>query len=502
MNTVMKSKPGRSVLSGKSRRGQALILIVFAMIGLIAMLALAVDGGNAFANRSRAQSAADNAALAAALAIAGGNNTVTEVANAVHNITLRNGFSNSAVTIHNPPGLGCGNATSAYAGDAAYTQVVIRSTVQTYFGSIVGIPTVSNCVEATSHGTTWSTGSLFGLAGIVALSKTANPAIDFTSSVITVHGGGIFDNSSGSTALDSNWAPVIHTDGGCIGVVGGVGHNFTNGSQTITGPGFCSPKPAQIDIPDFAAMVPAPPAPPTCSGNGTWNSSTHVATPGNFTNISIPSGVTSTLQSGTYCFSGNFSTAGGPLTINGGDVIMVFTGSNGAGIGGNTTSNYNSLQIYTVNGNWSENGSITLSVPGVFRFFSTGTGSYSLAGGSTETFGDAFFYIKGGNISWNGSTNVTIHAPTYGPYKGIAIYKPITNTSTLTVMGGSNINFTGTILNPGGLIHMNGTSNLTGMHSQLIGNTIDTQGGSNMTITYNPDENIGEPLPATVELTK
>jgi len=47
-------------------RGQAIVLFAFAMIGLLAFIALAVDGGSALTERRRAQNAADASALAGA----------------------------------------------------------------------------------------------------------------------------------------------------------------------------------------------------------------------------------------------------------------------------------------------------------------------------------------------------------------------------------------------------------------------------------------------------
>ncbi|MDP1544831.1 MAG: Tad domain-containing protein, partial [Anaerolineales bacterium] len=47
----------------KNERGQALILIVFSIIGLVSIAALAVDGGNAFLEERRTQNAADITAL-------------------------------------------------------------------------------------------------------------------------------------------------------------------------------------------------------------------------------------------------------------------------------------------------------------------------------------------------------------------------------------------------------------------------------------------------------
>ena len=45
-------------------RGQVLIIFVFAVIGLIGMTGLAIDGGMIFSDRRQAQNAADTAALA------------------------------------------------------------------------------------------------------------------------------------------------------------------------------------------------------------------------------------------------------------------------------------------------------------------------------------------------------------------------------------------------------------------------------------------------------
>src|SRR5215208_8361157 len=49
-------------------RGQALIMIALAVVGLFGFSALAIDGSRIFSDRRHAQNAADTAALAAALA--------------------------------------------------------------------------------------------------------------------------------------------------------------------------------------------------------------------------------------------------------------------------------------------------------------------------------------------------------------------------------------------------------------------------------------------------
>ncbi len=50
-----------------SEKGQAIIIIIFAIVGLIGMSALAIDGTNAYADSRRAETAASAAALTAAL---------------------------------------------------------------------------------------------------------------------------------------------------------------------------------------------------------------------------------------------------------------------------------------------------------------------------------------------------------------------------------------------------------------------------------------------------
>lgn len=52
----------------KSEKGQALILIALAAIGLFAFAALAIDGSRAYSDKRHAQNTADTSVLAAALA--------------------------------------------------------------------------------------------------------------------------------------------------------------------------------------------------------------------------------------------------------------------------------------------------------------------------------------------------------------------------------------------------------------------------------------------------
>ncbi len=77
----------------KSEKGQAIILIVFALIGLIGITGLTVDGGLAYSERRRAQNAADSAAFAAALA----NSKDENIEAAAQNIAAVNGFNDDGI---------------------------------------------------------------------------------------------------------------------------------------------------------------------------------------------------------------------------------------------------------------------------------------------------------------------------------------------------------------------------------------------------------------------
>jgi Flp pilus assembly protein TadG len=54
----------RRWIRARRERGQTLIIIAVALVGLLALAGLAIDGGNLFMKRRRAQNAADAGALA------------------------------------------------------------------------------------------------------------------------------------------------------------------------------------------------------------------------------------------------------------------------------------------------------------------------------------------------------------------------------------------------------------------------------------------------------
>jgi uncharacterized membrane protein len=117
----------------KSERGQALILIALGMAALLALTALAIDGGMAYAERRSSQNAADNAALAAAYRIleTGDQSLATAAA---QTITNSNGFDeeNSVFDIQFAP-----VPSNVCGGQGVDITVSLGTSTETSFGGIV-----------------------------------------------------------------------------------------------------------------------------------------------------------------------------------------------------------------------------------------------------------------------------------------------------------------------------------------------------------------------------
>ncbi len=402
----------------QKERGQALILIVFAIVALIGMTALAVDGGNAYAERRRAQNAADTTALDAALAKVRNGNLYNEgLARAASNNYVDGdpGAGSTQpkvnVEIYSPP------TDGPYSGDSEYVQVIITATIRTYFGRVVGINEITNEVEAVARGKpAVITPMAFGNA-IVSLSPHDCKALTYQGNANTnLVGGGLFVNSDCDDSAFFNNSNAGSLTAPCLQAVGGI--TYTPGAVNI--PGSCintgvSPLPG-IVYPN-----------PTCSGNTSQNGNT--LSPGNYTGTFPPSGVTN-LEPGIYCVDGNFRLNASD-TLIGSDVVIV---------------------------------------------------------------------VNTGDVRWNGGATVQLDAPSSGPYSGLLLFMPESNTNEVVINGNSSSSFSGSILAPSSDVTVDGTGGATGLHSQIIGYTVDISGNSLMNIIYNAGENYQAPIPPQVEL--
>ena len=350
-----------------TERGQALILIVFAMVALIGITGLAVDGGNAYAERRRAQNAADTTAIDAALGkIRNGNLYNEGLARAASNgytdgdpgVASTNADIN--VEIYNPP------TNGAYAGQSEYVQVVITATIPTYFGRIVGISEITNKVQAVARAKPAVILPIaFGNA-IVSLNPSDCKALTYQGHANTIlTGGGLYVNSSCADKAFFNNSNAGSLTAPCLQAVGGI--EYTTGSVNV--PSNC--------IISGASTLPEMVYPnPTCSGAATVNGSN--MSPGNYSGQFPPNGVTH-LEPGIYCVDGNFRLNGGD-TLTGSDVVIVMETGDVTINGGATvqldapdSGPYEDLLIYmpednhgtvTINGDSTSSFSGTILAPG------------------------------------------------------------------------------------------------------------------------------------------
>jgi hypothetical protein len=205
-----------------SQKGQAMILIVLAIVALVAITALAIDGGNVFLDRRKAQNAADAAATAAALAkIQGQDYDAYARARATSNGYTTDGVNAVTVSGLSGPEAGCDGTNGPYFHNPEYIQVIINSTVNTYFAPIVGIRTLSNCVEAIAHYSSSCPPS--DTYSIITLSLTASFGFfhDISSGALIINNGGIYDYNQGSSAFKAKIG-TLTVPCGNINVAGGV----------------------------------------------------------------------------------------------------------------------------------------------------------------------------------------------------------------------------------------------------------------------------------------
>jgi hypothetical protein len=242
-----------------TERGQALILIVFAAIGLFAIAGLAIDGSNKYSDRRHAQNAADTAVLAGSLAKLRGD---SDWPLAALDQALENGYDDNHVS-NDVQVFTCTDADAdcgPYENNSKYIQVVITSHVNTYFARVIGVNQTHNTVSAIAMSDSGYTGPAFGGNSIVALAKSGTGYDAHGTPKWYLTGGGIYANSNSLSAA---------TCGGNAGVtapavtaVGGT--SFT--CHTVSIGTITQNTGTQMEYSAYSAWFPRQPA---CNGTAT-----------------------------------------------------------------------------------------------------------------------------------------------------------------------------------------------------------------------------------------
>ncbi|HLO29021.1 MAG TPA: pilus assembly protein TadG-related protein [Anaerolineales bacterium] len=438
-----------------TEKGQALIMIAFAAIGLFAFAALAIDGSLAFSDRRHAQNAADTSALAAALAKINAQDwDAAARARATSNGYTDDGRTKvyvhlcsdtSLVTDEGIPLTCRGLPTGAKPEE--YIHVYIKSIVSTYFTRVIGRSEVINHVEAVAHAIPGYRNSTFGGQALVAVNKDACPAFSYGGNgKIAVTGSGIFVNSrctSTNPALDSQSANAYLTVP-CYNVVGGVDAN----NLTSTGPcTSLSPQPS-LFMSNPLANFPAPKIDCASYPLGTFSST----------------GTTTTITAGRY----------------------------------NPTNSHNSFPDTA----WQPN---VIMEPGIYCIDLAGH-DFSLSGGQTLTGSNVLIYMQTGGVSWQTKgIHLSAMQGVNPDYDGLLLYLPPENHSIVSITGGGDSSFVGTILAPGSQVKIAGGSD-TGtvgvLENQIISDTISLTGGADLIINFNAKVQWKPPVPPEIQVTQ
>jgi len=265
-------------------RGQALIIIALALVGLIGIAGLVIDGGNAFQDRQRAQNAVDAAALASAHArVTGGNVVDAAMASAAKNGYNNDGVQN-IISLYTPPKDG------PHAGDLEYIQVIIRSTVTTYLMRVIGTDEIVNghAVISLAPNSSCLNRSPFWIHGEATLD---------------ISGGGVFVNAGDDCALVQQGSGSIRIAGDYdINVVGTANVQKVHLFTPAISPGAHAqaiPYPPPFFMPNVKG----------CGGDAEIREDGITMSPGAWGDDFPPPGVT-LLESGVYCLNNGMHITG------------------------------------------------------------------------------------------------------------------------------------------------------------------------------------------------
>jgi len=463
-------------------RGQALVLIALAVVGLFGFSALAIDGSRVFSDRRNAQNAADTAALSAALA----KIRIEPYVDAAEDRAESNGYvtdANSTVEVHLCSDLvspeqcqGIPTTGEAAQQDPAnYVRVKITSIIPATFARIVGRQEFKNIVTAVAYSGPVEPQPVINGAALASLKEEGEKTLMGNGNVnLEVHNSGVFNNSSNNCGTQINGLGSYWVETAFSFVSGTYCQGAGNGSLTPVVDVNSIDYPPDFNIPEPTIV---------CSGSGSMttptqaNNNTITVSPGNFGAQTINHTGPVIFRPGNYCFNGTFK-------VNGTAQI---------------TADYVRFKI--TSGEFSTNGASRLTCNDMLVHIDGGTGM-RFNGGSIVECNNVTFFASTGDISWSGNALVRIFAPEGGDYKNLLIYMPYGNDSDLTITGNTTNELRGSIFAVSSNIRIAGNSGTEGLHSQIVGYTVTLEGNSNTIINYVPEEQYWEVDPTAVTLTK
>jgi hypothetical protein len=429
-------------------QGQITVLMVFAIFALFGAAALAIDGGLLYLQRRAAQSAADNAAMTGALAIAKGYDA-TQVDSIVLEQIIENGFDNSSddveVKVFWPP-----QAPNVYAGNSDFIQVIVTSRIPLAFTHFVYQGPAEVTVEAVAHARV-NVELVSGYA-IYGANPSACRTVVFSGNpwVQVTGGGSIGSNSNAGCGCDLQGGSLVKEgtidvtveDGGKISTAGCWGNYGSSGNinpDPISAP--------QEDMDLLKSRVPTP----DCSGLPTFGptsiNNTQTLIPGVYESLKLGANADVTLVSGLYCISGS----AGPWSVEtkGGSSIRVEDGGDG-----------------------------------VIFYLMESAGGWKSAGGS--------------QVNLYAPTD--LRDPSWNQWSGMLIYAHPNNMNDIILTGTSNSWYEGSVYALGSHCDVEGNGGAVAFKTQVICDTIRVNGTGDLDLFYDQDRNYK--IPDEVDLSQ
>jgi hypothetical protein len=431
----------------KKENGQILVILALAMVALLAITALAIDGSLVYNDRREDQSTADSAALAGAGAAAqilkdhhpsefvcGGGaskplaaNATAAALQAAYNSALQDEVTLALQDVSSGNGVQIFCGTTNLGKTYLDIKVVVTTETQTNFAKLISRNEITTRVESIAR--VFPKQPFAYGNGLVSLSHSCGSnvgGIEFAgnSNVLVKHSG-VFSNSC-----------IKATSGSIIVNVEDGGINYiTNciGCSTAA----MSPAPAQAPEPIPTDLL----DPPICKNESYQNAPTSGEIgPGNYYGINAANNGTLILKPGLYCLKGDLKN-GSQSTIKAERVTLYF-------LEGNVDISQN------------DKGEVSLRSP------------------DCET-ADAGCGVPPAQ-------------------RGVLMYFNPSKPHTVTLNGGSTNYFEGTIYGPNVTFKINGGSASDSFKTQIVGSYIYISGGSNLNMNLDGAEMWQDP--SSIEL--
>ncbi len=426
------TRRGRQRDTRRDRKGAATVVAVLCLSAFLGVIALAIDGGLWMAERRRAQTAADSAALAAASVLferfdtEHGLDPAGKAEAAALEYAAKYGYTNDETTspphreviVEIPPTTDEGRSNPEYeyeqqfVGKAGYVKVRIETYQKRYFSAIFGNDGLFVARRTVAVGA--KVDRVYSPAAVILLDPAASGSYTAAGSARLVADEGVKVKSNHAKAVNANnagslTAPLIEVVGGTYTTSGGnINGSVQTPHETITDP-------------LLSIVPPSPSAQPTRTAPPMWGDGTAI-----------------TIQPGLY---------DGGISLNGWSKVTMSPGV-----------------YYMKNGGFSVANGVKLSGSGVMIYIDNGGGKFNFQGGGV----------------------IDLSAPESGPYTGIVMYQDRNSSQTISIANGSATTITGTVYAPGAEMDIAGGASNSQYGSQIIAKTMHLSNNASIRTTGDP----------------